>query len=170
MKVFILNTKTKEKEPATISKLKSTEIPLKKNGWNFNWKQLFKVEGANFYKIALKESPKKVEGLLMLTIFNEEMVFMNNLELAPYNIGKKKIYAEVAGCLLAFACRESIEKGVGHYNGFLSFESKTELIELYQNKYGAIWAMGHKMYFDPKGGKKLIKRYLSIDRKKRNSI
>jgi len=52
--------------------------------------------------------------------------------------------------------------GKGNYLGFLSFDSKTELIELYQNKYGATFAMGNKMFFDPEAGKKLMKKYLGI--------
>ena len=47
--------------------------------------------------------------------------------------------------------------------GFLSFESKTKLMKLYQEKYGAIAAMGQKMFFDPEGGKKLMRMYLKMD-------
>ncbi len=103
--------------------------------------------------------------MLTITIFNEEMVFMNKVEIAPHNYGGKARYKEVAGCLIAFSCKESFERGKGHYNGFLSFDSKTKLIELYQNKYNAKIAMGHKMYIDPIAGKALIKKYLNIDSK-----
>ncbi len=54
------------------------EMPLKKDGWQFNWQKLSKVEGAMFFKITLKNSPAKVEGLLMLTLINDEMLYMNN--------------------------------------------------------------------------------------------
>lgn len=165
MKVTIIERKTKETAEGRISRVKKKELPLKKAGWNFNWRELYKVEGAEFYKLTLNESQNRVEGILMLSIQYEEMVIMNNIELAPYNIGVKKKYRNVAGCLLAFACKYSFEKGKGSYEGFLSFDSKTELIELYQNKYGAQWAMGHKMYFDPIAGKALMKKYLKIDKK-----
>ena len=164
MKVYLLNTVTENEEPAKIARIQKKEIPLKKNGWNFNWKELYKIEGAVLYKISTNQSPSKVEGVLMLTLFNDEMVFMNNIELAPHNIGMKKVYDYVAGSLLAFACQQSFELGRGSYQGFLSFDSKTELIELYQNKYGATWAMGHKMYFDPVAGKKLMKAYLGTNK------
>ena len=98
--------------------------------------------------------------MLMLSLQYEEMVFLHNIEIAPYNIGKKKKYGNVAGCLLAYACRYSFEEGKDAYNGYVSFDSKTELIALYQEKYGATWAMGHKMYFDPVAGKALMKKYL----------
>jgi len=162
MKVSILEKKTDLEQKAEIKKILKKELPLKKDGWNFNWRELSKVEGSFIYKITLLESPNKIEGILMLTMFNEEMLFMNNIELAPHNIGKNKKYDSVAGCLLAYGCRESFEKGKGNYHGFLSFDSKTELIELYQNKYGASLAIGHKMFFAPESGKKLMKQYLGI--------
>ena len=162
MKIKLLETKTGLEKEGRIEKILRKELPLKKDGWNFNWKVLFKVEGSELYKLALSATPGKVEGILMLTMFNEEMLFMNNIELAPYNIGKNKKYKNTAGCLLAFACMKSFEKGLGSYNGFLSFDSKTELIDLYHKKYGATFAMGHKMYFNPTAGKKLMKKYLDI--------
>lgn len=139
-------------------------LPLKKNGWKFNWKQLHKTEGSLFYMLSCIHTPEIVEGIIMLTLFNNEMLFMNNIELAPQNIGTNKMYENVAGCLLAYACRKSFEIGRGNYNGYLSFDSKTNLIELYQNKYGANLAMGNKMYFSPETGKNLMKKYLLISK------
>jgi len=162
MEVTIFETSTKSEKKAIITKIQKSELPLKKSGWNFNWRELFKIEGAVLYKISLFETPKKIEGLIMLTIYYEEMLFMNNIELAPHNIGKNKKYGNLAGCLLAFGCRESFRIGKGSYHGFLSFDSKTELITLYQEKYGASIAMGHKMYFAPTTGKRLMKRYLGL--------
>ena len=162
MDIFLIEAETEQERPAKISKVVRKELPLKKDGWKFNWKSLFKTEGADFYKISLVETPHNIEGMLMITIFNEEMVFMNNIEIAPHNIGSQGLYKNVAGCLIAYACKESFERGIGNYNGFLSFESKTELIELYHRKYGAQLAMGHKMFIDPQVGKMLIKKYLNI--------
>ena len=138
------------------------EMPLRKDGWQFTWKKLAKVEGAQFYKITLKKSPEAIEGVLMITLINDEMLYMNNVEVAPHNYGRKGKYENVAGCLIAFACKKSVELGKGHYLGFLSFDSKTELISLYQDKYGATWAMGQKMFIDPVNGRKLMGKYLSI--------
>jgi len=164
MKIKILEKKTSLEKDAEIQKIQKKELPYKKDGWNFNWRELYRTEGAVLFKISLMESPHLIEGTLMLTIFNEEMLMMNNIELAPHNIGKNKKYDNIAGCLLAFACAESFEKGKGHYQGFLSFDSKTELIDLYHNKYGAQLAMGNKMYFDPEAGKRLMKKYLQISK------
>ena len=38
--------------------------------------------------------------------------------------------------------------GKGSYKGVLVFDSKTELIDFYQKKYGAIWIGGQKMFID----------------------
>lgn len=64
--------------------------------------------------------------------------------------------------LLAFGCYKKFEEGKNYYLGYLSFESKTQLIELYQNKYGATFVMGQKIFFEPSAGKELMKKYLTI--------
>lgn len=70
-----------------------------------------------------------------------------------------KKFEYVAGCLIAFACRESF-KIEGSYKGFLTFVSKSNLIEWYKEKYGAIQALGQRMFIEDKIGLKLIKKYL----------
>ncbi len=145
---------------AVISKARISDAPSKKEGWNFNWHELFRTEGSFFFKITLRGTPTKIEGLIMLSIYFGEMVYMNNLELAPHNIGKEKQYDRIAGCLIAYGCRVSQEEGKGNYQGYLTFESKTELIPLYTQKYGAIRASGLKMFIDNAQGEKLIAQYL----------
>jgi len=162
MKVKILEKSTSIEKLAEINLITKKELPLKKDGWNFNWRQLSKIEGSSIYKIALDETSNKIEGVVMLTLYNDEMLFMNNIEVAPHNLGKGKKYDNVAGCLIAFACKESFKRGKGNYQGFLTFDSKTELIELYHHKYGATLAMGNKMFFDSEVGKKLMEKYLRI--------
>jgi hypothetical protein len=163
MKVYLQEVKSGNLVEAIISKALKADLPLRKDGWQFTWRKLGKVEGAQFYKLTTVESPDEVEGMLMLTLFNEEMLYMNNIEVAPHNFGSEGKYDHVAGSLIAFACYKSFELGKNYYMGFLSFDSKTRLIELYEKKYGATFAMGQKMFFDPEAGKKLMKRYLLIE-------
>lgn len=54
-------------------------------------------------------------------------------------------------------------QGKGGYQGFLSFTSKTELIPLYRERYGAQIAIGRSLFFNPETGKKLMKKYLDLD-------
>ena len=134
-------------------------IPLKKDGWNFNWRQLSKEENSQTFILRTINSPNQVEGALQLK-FEYDMLVMDALELAPHNIGQKyKRYDYVAGCLIAFACRESF-KIEGEYKGFLTFVSKTKLIEWYAKKYGAELALGQRMFIDWENGEKLIEKYL----------
>jgi hypothetical protein len=130
---------------------------------SLNWRALAREhKNAWFYKLVKSDAPFQIEGMLMLTIAFEEMVQMNNIEIAPHNIGHDGEYNHIAGCLIAYACLKSFELGKNHYHGFLSFESKTVLMDMYQHKYGASHAMGHKMYFDNEAGDNLIQKYLNI--------
>lgn len=162
MNPLLLDTKTKEYKAAVITEIGSGEMPLKKDGWQFTWRNLAKTEGAKFYKIVLKETPNIIEGIIMLTVMYSEMLYMNNIEVAPHNYGNGGRHDHVAGCLLAFACRTSYVKGKGSYTGFLAFDSKTELVDLYEKKYGATKAGGQKMFFTPEAGDLLIEKYLNV--------
>jgi hypothetical protein len=163
MKVLLKEAKSDVINEGFIAKAQKQDLPVKKNGWQFTWRKLFQMEGAEFYKLSTIASPNVIEGMLMLTLIGDEMLFMNNIEVAPHNYGSDGEYENVAGCLLAYACYKSFEFGKNHYLGYLSFDSKTQLIDLYQNKYGATYARGQKMFFDPNAGKVLIQKYLSID-------
>lgn len=163
MKVYLEEVTSKESIEAVISKAEVKELPLRRDGWQFTWRSLGKTEGSDFYKMTKVDTPSDIEGMLMLTVINEEMLYMNNIEVAPHNYGSKGKYDHVAGCLIAFGCYKSLELGKNSYRGYLSFDSKTELINLYEEKYGATHAMGHKMFFDPEAGKRLIEKYLPIE-------
>jgi len=87
------------------------------------------------------------------------MLVMELIEVAPFNIGTNKMYDNVAGCLIAYACRESLKLETA-YKGYLTFVSKTELINLYKEKYFATQTIGNRMYIDPLSGENLINTYL----------
>ena len=162
MKVSLLEIKTGKNIEAEISKALAGDMPLKKEGWQFSWKSLYKTEGAEFYKLTRTHLPSGNEGIIMLSLMNEEMLYMNNVEVAPHNYGSTGKFDYVAGCLIAFGCLKSFERGKGYYKGYLTFESKTELIPLYQEKYGAVLAMGQRMFIEPKMGIQLVEQYLNI--------
>ena len=67
---------------------------------------------------------------------------------------KNKKTGNIAGCLIAFACRESFKKG---YGGFVSLMPKTELISYYKN-YGFVEA-GTLLAIWEENSKKLITKY-----------
>jgi hypothetical protein len=95
--------------------------------------------------------------------------FMAFIEVAPHNRGKVKEYENVAGCLIAFACRLSFTRGEGHYNGYLAFdigetniEDETKLMAVYCTKYNALrLGTSNTMIIPPEGGQKLIDEFLN---------
>ena len=132
-------------------------IPFKKDGWTFNWSKAYKINATSIY--GLKElSTDKIHGLVQL-IENDGMLIMELIELAPCNIGSDKEYENVAGCLIAFGCREALKLNTA-YKGFLTFVSKTSLVDLYRTKYHATQTLGTRMYIDPMSGEMLINKYL----------
>ncbi len=157
--VYILDTLNNKLVEAEIVFTEKNDVPLKKDGWNFNWRQLTKNDNSQSYVLKLIHYEKSVEGALLLKI-EEEMLIMDVLEVAPHNIGNEKRYDYVAGCLIAYACRESF-KIEGNYKGFLTFVSKTNLINWYSEKYGAELALGQRMFIDWENGEKLIEKYLN---------
>jgi len=161
--VYILDKSSNQLVEAEIIPLKIKEdIPLKKDGWRFNWRQLTRQKDVQTYVLKLINIPKTVEGALQLRIA-EGMLIMDVLEIAPHNIGKNKRYDYVAGVLIAYACRESF-KLESNYKGFLTFMAKTQLIEWYKKKYGAELALGQRMFIDWENGQKLVEKYLKRSR------
>ncbi len=88
------------------------------------------------------------------------------VEVAPHNKGNNKRYERVAGCLIAFACRQSFIKGK---EGYLAFdvqeeekENEIKLMELYSQKYSAVRIdSSTTMIILPEGSEKLINEYLN---------
>ena len=143
-----------------IHEIDAGRVPLKKDGWNFNWRELTKKKNRMFFGLFVSN---EIQGIISIEVqlIGSAMMFMHQIELAPHNIGVKGKYKEAAGCLLAYACYQSLLKleVENPYFGYLVFESKTNLIQHYK-KYGATSSMGTKMYFSPEAGNKLIERYL----------
>lgn len=160
MKVQIIDVVSNKKIDAVIEEATRKDMPIKKNSWQFTWRTLYKTEGAVFYKLRIK-GDEEIQGMLMLSLMNDEMLYMNNIEIAPHNYGSSGKYENIAGCLIAYGCLKSFELGQKYYKGYLTFESKTKLISLYQQKYNATLAMGLRMFIEPQAGLKLIEKYLN---------
>jgi len=157
--IYILDKINNELINSEIVPIDKKTIPLKKDGWNFNWRHFMKELNTQTYVLRTLNSPDSIEGALQIKV-EYDMLIMDALELAPHNIGQNnKRYDYVAGCLIAFACRE-IFKLEGDYKGFLTFVSKINLIGWYAQKYGAELALGQRMFIDWKGGERLIEEYL----------
>lgn len=81
---------------------------------------------------------------------------MHLLENALFNKGGSKMYAGVAGNLVAFACRLSFQRG---FEGNISFISKTQLINHYSKTLGAVHVGARIMIIETKAAQHLIDKY-----------
>lgn len=136
--------------------LKDELLQIRKNkGWLFDWKYEVKQNAREVYKLTITNNPKIIQGLISLSIHTDH-VFIHLLENAPFNRGKEKIYEGVPGNLVAFACKLSFQRGG---DGFVSFESKTRLIEYYIKSLGAHHFGGHLMVIDNISAQKLVDKY-----------
>lgn len=89
------------------------------------------------------------------------------VEVAPHNKGIEKKYDFVAGCLIAFAFKQSYILAEGDYKGQLFFDVQEEdpvnekkLMVNYSKKYNAKLYMGTTMVIIDDNGDKLIQEYL----------
>lgn len=81
---------------------------------------------------------------------------MHLIESAPFNLGRNKVYLGVPGNLFAFVCRTSFHRG---FDGYVSFTSKTQLIEHYEKTLGAKNVGGHLMVINTDAALNLIDKY-----------
>ena len=127
----------------------------KKNGWLFDWKSEFKNPLRDTYKLTIINNSTIIQGLTSLEI-KADHVYLHLIENAPFNKGEEKVYAGVAGNLIAFACKLSFQRG---HEGNISFISKTQLIEHYQKTLGASHFGGRLMIIETKAALHLINKY-----------
>ena len=108
--------------------------------------------------MVIRDNETIIQGLISLSDFKDH-IYMHLIESAKFNKGKAKIYIGVPGNLVAFACKFSFDNG---YDGYVAFDSKTKLIQHYQDSLGARWFKGTRMYIDSIVAKKLIAQYFKI--------
>jgi hypothetical protein len=136
---------------------KDLKTITKKNGWLFNWSDEFKDPDQTVYKLVIVNNVDIIQGLISLTP-EPDNVFMHLIETAPFNFGKNKMYEGVPGNLVAFACRQSFLRGT---DGYVSFRSKTKLIDHYIQTLGAVHHGGHLMIINMDSALLLIDKYFA---------
>jgi hypothetical protein len=98
----------------------------------FDWNQ---YQGQEVYKLKLK-GDDTILGLMCLIDHLDEAtnaIEIELLEVSNENIGSKKKFDNIGGCLIAYACRESFKRG---HDGVVFLTPKTELLDHYPSKYG----------------------------------
>lgn len=127
----------------------------KKSGWLFNWKNEFLLPDRDIYKLTITNNTNIIQGLISLSI-TPDNVYVHLIENAPFNLGKTKMYAGVAGNLMAFACKLSFQHDT---EGYVSFRAKTKLIDHYIKTLDAVHFGGHLLIIDTKAAMKLLNKY-----------
>jgi len=153
----IENVVTEDSFPTDITLISREDLKLitKTKGWLFNWKDEFKEPARDVYKLTIVNNPRVIQGLISLEV-KQDHVYMHLVESAPFNKGKSKMYSGVPGNLVAFACKLSFQRG---HEGNVSFLSKNQLIEHYQNSLGAKHFGGRIMIIENQSALKLINKY-----------
>jgi hypothetical protein len=153
----IVNRISGDSFPTEVSLLTKSDLKavLKKNGWLFNWKEELSFVDREVYKLTIANNPNIVQGITSLTIKSDHVV-IHLIENAPFNKSKDKLYEGVAGNLVAFACRLSFQRGA---LGFVSFHSKTNLVEHYIKTLNAKHYGKQLMVIDTDAAQILVDKY-----------
>jgi len=135
---------------------KDYEVIKKSGQFEFDWEKekvnhVFKVMEVS------EAEDSEILGLISLIDIAEEFrVHINLIENSNDNKGKNKSVDRIAGCLLAFAVQVAFENG---YSGFVSLVPKTDLIEMYKNKYG-FSQYGRQLAIEGRAAIQLVQKYL----------
>jgi hypothetical protein len=127
----------------------------KKADWVFDWAKEVKQGDRQVFKLVIVGNTNIVQGLLSITDKNDH-IFVNLVEKAKFNRGKKKLYLGIGGNLFAFACKVAFDKG---YEGGVAFFAKTRLIKHYEDTLGAERLGGLRMAIDTDAATKLVNQY-----------
>jgi hypothetical protein len=149
------------------SKLIKINLPSVAEGWRFNFNKHSKKKNFETYVLISEETSEKIEGCLIFEMKDKIEPYMAYVEIAPHNKGTIKEYDNVAGCLIAYACRLSFTKGEGDFTGWLAFDvieedknDEIKLMAMYSQKYHALRFRETTMVIPPQGGQKLIDEFL----------
>lgn len=154
---MIENRISGERFETAVAQITKKDVPrLDKKFWLFDWKKEHKQPDRVVYKLTTVKNPDVVQGLISLSDLGDH-IFVNLVESAPFNRGKDRLYHLVSVHLFAFACKQSFEKG---YEGFISLESKSGLVEHYATSIGA-QRMGRslKMFVNTSSARNLVTLY-----------
>ncbi|MBC9912608.1 N-acetyltransferase [Chitinophaga varians] len=135
--------------------LKSDLKNLTEERFFFNWRTL--EDSPIVYKLQLKEK-EGILGVMGLIHFPDEArVEIKLITSSRENIGKKKKYEGIVGCLIGYACQLSLMK-YGEM-ACVSLVPKTEIRRHYMEKYGMEDA-GWQLFLDGWRLLNIVKKYV----------
>ena len=152
----IADVETGIRRSIVISKAENEDFKLlTKKRFSFSWRAIRTL--ATIYKLQIKGEGDILGVIGLIDWTREKRIEIKLLSSSVENIGKGKRFNGIAGCLIAFACRQAVTKyGT---EACVSLVPKTELIEHYMEKYHMQNA-GWQLYLDGRNLIKLLKEYL----------
>ena len=144
----------------------STASQMKKyEKWKFDWSDT-DLDDCSIYALYVKGT-KQTQGLIACREFKNHNQTKGYIEVVlaeanPKNVGSEGRYKGVGAHLFSIASRLSLNSG---YDGYVTFVSKTDLIQHYIDKLHAEVLFGSTMQLDTEAFKRLVRIY---DQKARN--
>lgn len=127
------------------------------NGWNkFNWEIYLSNPNCKVIKLMVK-GDTKIQGLIAYEPKNG-WIEVHLAESAPWNL-KGREFIGVGAHLFAIACKESFELD---FDGYVSFVSKTDLVDHYVNTLRAtvLNPKTRQLVIATEAAKKLVSTYI----------
>jgi hypothetical protein len=155
--MYIVDRKTQENQLIRIVPVETIDFKrLTKKRYAFSWQKL--KDEKLIYKLTIAGG-EDILGIIWLAEYPaEERLEIKLLAVSIENVGTDKQYERIAGCLIAFTCREAIRRFKNY--PAVSLVPKTELKLHYIRKYGMQDA-GWQLYLEDQPLIKLVEEYLS---------
>ncbi|MBL7691764.1 MAG: hypothetical protein JNM41_09220 [Flavipsychrobacter sp.] len=152
--MYIVRSRDGKEHKATVQQVTASDLKtiMKSKRFGFVW---VNERYATVYQLLLIENGGTL-GLMAIKDRKEDhAIEIELLESAAENVGEEKAFANVAGCLIASACRLAFING---YNGFVCLVPKTALIKHYISIYGMQYT-GMYLYTEGQNSLALIRSY-----------
>lgn len=127
--------------------------------WKFDWSSA-DLDDCSIYALYVKGT-KQTQGLLACREYKNQKQTKGYIEVVlaeanPKNVGKEGNYKGVGAHLFSIASRLSFDKG---YDGYVTFTSKTNLVQHYIDELQAEVLFGTKMQLNTEASKRLVEIY-----------
>lgn len=168
MDVKILEVSANELSNAWIREGEEKELPSMHNNWRFNFaSRLKELSNATAYVLVAANTPNIIEGCMIFQWIDKVAPYIAFIEIAPHNRGDNKKYDYIAGCLIAFAFKQTFKSKKEEYKGYLTFdvmeenqEDTEKLMKNYSTRYNAKRIGVTTMLIVDENGDKLVEKYL----------
>jgi hypothetical protein len=168
MRVLILEVNSNELVRGLIREGEKSDMPSIMDGWLFDFSKNIQPKGKKAFVLVKEDTPKVIEGCMIFSLHETFGPYMDYLEVAPHNKGDGGKYKRISGCLIAYACGLSFEKGADDDRGILTFkafseddESTKKLEKFYRENFGAIMSPFRFMEIHQNQSGKLIEEYMA---------